>query len=273
MSINFEACEEQDKMATIEAVDFTRAETGEAARSGRIASACVSRAEAGLIIQVAEADSVIATNPPHGPYNQGQPRLTRLIDILGATGLIVILLPVLVLLAIVTSLTSVGSAFYAHSRIGKDGKRFKCYKFRSMYVGAEQRLAKLLESDPELRREWEAEHKLQQDPRVTPFGRLMRQTSLDELPQLFNVLKGDMSLVGPRPIVQDELARYGRYVSSYLAIKPGLTGLWQVSGRSRTSYRRRVAADHVYALNKCVVLDLRIIIATLPAVLMQRGAC
>lgn len=203
----------------------------------------------------------------------GWPRTSRALDLFGAIAMLIVLLPVMVLLSIATAITTSGSPIFAHPRVGRGKRIFKCYKFRTMYVDADARLLKLLEENPSMKREWEADHKLKDDPRVTAFGRFMRVTSLDELPQLLNVIKGEMSLVGPRPIVEQELLRYGKYSSSYLALRPGLTGLWQVSGRSATTYRRRVATDHVYALNKCLTLDLRILLATVPAVLKQRGAC
>lgn len=202
-----------------------------------------------------------------------QPLFYRSTDIAFSLAIIVFLLPVMILIVVAVAVTSVGSPIFAHRRIGQHGQTFDCYKFRSMYSGAEQRLARLLAEQPALREEWQRDHKLSRDPRITPLGHFLRVSSLDELPQLFNVLLGQMSLVGPRPIVQAELARYGRFSGSYLAVKPGLTGLWQVSGRSQTSYRRRVATDRLYARKKCIAFDCRIMLATVPAVLFQKGAC
>ena len=199
--------------------------------------------------------------------------LSRLMDIVLAVGMLIVLLPVMLAVAITVKLSSSGPIIFPHSRIGRNGERFKCYKFRSMYDGAEQILARLLRENAELAVEWQTLHKLENDPRVTPVGRFLRATSLDELPQLFNVLKGEMALVGPRPIVTAELERYGRYRASYLAVRPGITGLWQVTGRSGTTYRRRIATDHLYSRKKCLALDIRIILATIPAVIIQRGAC
>jgi lipopolysaccharide/colanic/teichoic acid biosynthesis glycosyltransferase len=141
-----------------------------------------------------------------------------------------------------------------------------------MAIDAEQRLAELLAQDPLARAEWDKDHKLRNDPRVTRLGAFLRKTSLDELPQLFNVLRGEMSLVGPRPIVDAEIAKYGRRFANYCAVKPGITGLWQVSGRNDTTYRARVAMDCVYARQRNVVMDGMIIAATVPAVLMRRGS-
>jgi lipopolysaccharide/colanic/teichoic acid biosynthesis glycosyltransferase len=197
---------------------------------------------------------------------------TRALDIFGSLSLAVLLLPVMFLLLVVVTIATRGSPVFAHRRVGKGGVAFNCYKFRSMCRDADVRLEKLLRDDPALRREWMLRHKLENDPRITRFGHFLRRTSLDELPQLFNVLIGDMSLVGPRPVVHDELGFYGRHLPSYLAMKPGLTGLWQVTCRSESTYRRRVAIDRVYALHKCLLLDLRILAATVPAVLSRKGA-
>jgi exopolysaccharide production protein ExoY len=197
---------------------------------------------------------------------------TRALDIFGSLSLTVLLLPVMLLLLVMVTISSKGSPVFAHRRVGKGGKAFNCYKFRSMCPDADVRLEKLLRDDPARRQEWMLRHKLENDPRITRFGQFLRRSSLDELPQLFNVLVGDMSLVGPRPVVDDELGFYGRHLPSYLAMKPGLTGLWQVTCRSESTYRRRVAIDRVYALNKCLLLDLRILAATVPAVLSRKGA-
>ncbi len=220
--------------------------------------------------------SPTAGTAPVEPVFAALPRqamLTRCVDVFGAVLLIVVLLPVFIIIALVCGMTSEGSPIFSHQRVGQGGIRFGCLKFRTMYAGSEQKLTVLLQQQPALRAEWEAGFKLRHDPRVTPFGRILRVTSLDELPQLFNVLRGDMSLVGPRPIVTAELARYGRYAESYLVMKPGLTGLWQVTGRSGSNYRHRIAADHLYALKKNALFDLRIILATVPAVLIGKGAC
>jgi exopolysaccharide production protein ExoY len=149
---------------------------------------------------------------------------------------------------------------------------FPCLKFRTMIPNADQVLRDLLESDPELRAEWVRDHKLRNDPRVTRLGRFLRRTSLDELPQLLNVLRGEMSLVGPRPVVREELLRYGRNVNTYLAAKPGITGLWQVTGRNDTDYRRRVVLDTYYVRNQNLLLDLYILLKTTGVVLGGSGA-
>ncbi|WP_310541735.1 sugar transferase [Phenylobacterium sp.] len=165
-----------------------------------------------------------------------------------------------------------GPIVFAHRRIGRGGASFPCLKFRSMAVDAEARLAEVLACDPDARAEWEKDHKLRNDPRVTKLGAFLRRTSLDELPQLFNVLAGDMSLVGPRPIVDAEIQKYGRRFQQYCAVKPGITGLWQVSGRNDTTYRARVALDCIYAKRRTAALDLAIMFNTVPAVLLRRGS-
>ena len=195
----------------------------------------------------------------------------RSLDIALSLAIAVILLPVMLLIAAAIAIADAGPVVFAHRRIGRNGRKFNCYKFRTMSVGAEANLHRMLSSSPALRHEWARGQKLVQDPRITPLGRLLRTTSLDELPQLFNVLIGDMSIVGPRPIIKSELARYGRHASDYLAVKPGLTGLWQVTRNEDTTYRRRVATDVLYVRNKSLALDCRILIATIPAVLTSRG--
>ena len=166
-----------------------------------------------------------------------------------------------------------GPAFYAHPRVGRGGRVFGCLKFRSMVIDSEARLEALLAAEPAARAEWEETRKLKQDPRVTRIGRLLRATSLDELPQLINVLKGEMSIVGPRPVTQAELDRYyGVAAAHYLSVRPGITGLWQVSGRSETSYDHRVALDVAYVSQPSLLADIRILLRTPVAVLSRRGA-
>ena len=166
-----------------------------------------------------------------------------------------------------------GPAFFAHPRVGRGGKLFGCLKFRSMVVDSQARLEALLAADPAARAEWEATRKLKNDPRITRVGRFLRATSLDELPQLINVLKGEMSIVGPRPVTQSELdSYYGAAAAHYLTVRPGITGLWQVSGRSETSYDQRVALDVAYVSQASLLADIRILLKTPAAVLSRRGA-
>lgn len=196
----------------------------------------------------------------------------RLLDVVGALALALLLSPLLVVLVLALARDR-GPTLYRHSRTGKHGKPFGCLKFRTMVPNAEQVLRDLLHNDPALRREWLRDHKLRNDPRVTAIGRFLRRTSLDELPQLWNVLKGDMSLVGPRPVVREEWARYGRHLDTYLSAKPGITGLWQVTGRSDASYRRRVALDSYYVRKRTLLMDVLILLRTVDVVLRGRGAC
>jgi len=195
----------------------------------------------------------------------------RLFDILGASLAILFLSPVIVVI-VAFSLASGRSPFYRHRRVGRGGIFFDCLKFRTMVKDADRVLQNLLDSDRHIKEEWLRDHKLRDDPRVTRFGRFLRGTSLDELPQLWNVLCGDMSLVGPRPVVPDELARYGRSTATFLSARPGITGLWQVSGRNDTDYRRRVALDVCYVRSQSAALDAYILMKTLPAVFAKSGA-
>jgi exopolysaccharide production protein ExoY len=185
---------------------------------------------------------------------------------------LLILTPLLVALCILVRSSDRGPALFRQTRVGRGGKRFTCYKFRSMVMNAEGVLADHLRSHPEAAREWQETQKLTNDPRITPVGQFLRKTSLDELPQLFNIIAGDMSLVGPRPIVPAECARYGEQLQYYFAVRPGLTGLWQVSGRSDCSYAERVALDVAYAREWSFSRDVVIIVRTVPAVLAQRGS-
>jgi exopolysaccharide production protein ExoY len=206
------------------------------------------------------------------PIRATFPSTTRLIDTtLSLIGLI-FLAPLLLLIAALVAVTDPGPVFFGHMRIGRNGRLFRCWKFRSMAVDAEQLLRELLERDPEARLEWERDHKLRKDPRITAIGQFLRKSSLDELPQLFNVLCGEMSLVGPRPIVMDEARRYGRYFADYCRVRPGITGLWQVSGRNNISYRRRVALDVSYIRSKNVGTDMAILLLTVPRVLFAKGS-
>ena len=188
----------------------------------------------------------------------------------------IMLLPVLIMLiliiAILIKLDSKGPVFYYHERVGKGGKKFKCIKFRTMVVDAEKKLKEIIEKDPEKKREWETFGKFIDDPRITRVGKFLRKTSLDELPQIINVLKGDMSLVGPRPVTEEELEKhYGKLKDYYLSVYPGITGLWQVSGRNKLSYKERVYLDVWYVLNWSIWLDFVILIKTLKEIIKPSG--
>ena len=182
--------------------------------------------------------------------------------------------PVFILLATLVRLSSPGPVFYVQKRVGRGYRRFGCIKFRTMRPNADRVLARVLSADPELRAEFERDFKLRQDPRITWIGRWLRRTSLDELPQFLNVLRGEMSVVGPRPIVDKELTRYGPYMDEVASVRPGLTGLWQVSGRNNLSYKKRVKLDLAYSRGRSFSLDLAIILRTFGVLLlpMDRGA-
>jgi len=184
----------------------------------------------------------------------------------------ILILPFLLIIALLIKISSPGPVLYGHERLGKDGKHFTAYKFRSMVTDSQERLKKLFESNPELKSEWERNHKLQNDPRVTFIGRFLRRTSIDEFPQLLNILKGEMSLVGPRPIVDEEVSRYGEDFGWIFSVRPGMTGMWQVSGRSETDYAVRVLYDTYYLQSWSVWLDIWILFMTFGAVLRGKGA-
>ncbi len=200
------------------------------------------------------------------------PIAKRALDIIGAGVGLLLLAPFFLIVALMLRADG-GPAFFAHQRVGRGGKLFGCLKFRSMVIDSQARLETLLANDPAARAEWEATRKLKNDPRITPIGRFLRSTSLDELPQLINVLRGEMSLVGPRPVQEAEIDRYyGASAAHYMAVRPGITGLWQVSGRSETSYESRVALDVSYVSRPSLLADFSILLRTPVAVLSRRGA-
>lgn len=197
--------------------------------------------------------------------------LKRAFDFTAAVLISLVASPVLLWIALRIRQSGPGVLF-AHVRIGCDGRAFPCYKFRSMVPNAQEVLAELLARDPRAKAEWEANFKLADDPRITPIGAWLRRTSLDELPQLWNVIRGDMSLVGPRPIVRKEMERYGHRIDFYKSVRPGMTGLWQVSGRSDTDYRTRVHLDTWYVKNWTLWYDIAILFKTVKVVLRRKGA-
>lgn len=197
--------------------------------------------------------------------------LKRTLDIFVSLSLLVILLPLFIYLMIKISRDG-GPALYGHLRVGMSGKKFKCYKFRSMVTNSQQVLTQILATDPQAQAEWHKNVKLKNDPRITQLGHFMRRTSIDELPQLWNVLKGEMSLVGPRPVTADELIRYRQYRKYYLAVRPGITGLWQMSGRNDLSYRERVRLDIRYIIRWSFLKDVIILAKTVYVVLFRKGA-
>ena len=187
---------------------------------------------------------------------------------------LIALLPLFVIIPVLIKLTSRGPVFYRQERLGRYGERFGIWKFRSMYADADARMARLRAEDASVNAEWTSNFKLRRDPRITPLGRFLRKTSLDEIPQLFNVISGSMALVGPRPIVRDEVRYYGATAYRiFSSVKPGITGLWQCSGRSETGYARRVLLDCQYVLNWSPWLDIWILMRTISAVFLMRGAC
>ncbi|MDR7145330.1 sugar transferase [Rhizobium sp. BE258] len=197
----------------------------------------------------------------------------RIFDIGATMVLLVLFSPLLALIALMVKLSDGGAVFYGHLRVGHNEKPFRCLKFRTMVPDSSAKLAAHLAANPAALAEWTATRKLKHDVRVTPVGRVLRKLSLDELPQLINVLQGDMSLVGPRPIIGEEMLLYGEYADSYLSSRPGLTGKWQVSGRSDTTYEERVSLDNSYVQNWTLSGDLWIILKTVPVVLFAKGAC
>jgi exopolysaccharide production protein ExoY len=226
----------------------------------------------GAIEERAVAASRAADAAVRKPAPDAGDRAGRAFDIVIALAVILFALPLLIMVALAVKTQDRGPIIFAHERVGRDGRLFRCFKFRSMVMNAEARLAEVLRNDPIAFAEWSRDHKLRQDPRITPIGDFLRRSSLDELPQLFNVLRGEMSIVGPRPIVVAEIPRYGRRFARYCAVRPGLTGLWQVSGRNDVSYRRRVAMDTLYARRKSLGWDVRLLLMTVPAVLFASGS-
>jgi Undecaprenyl-phosphate galactose phosphotransferase WbaP len=214
----------------------------------------------------------LALEIKHNLLDLWSQRLKRALDLVGTVIGGVLISPLVFAIAVLIKLDSPGPAFYGHRRLGAAGEHFLCWKFRTMHVDAERLLDKHLQDNPFLRAEWEQNQKLRDDPRVTRVGHLLRQTSLDELPQLWNVLRGEMSLTGPRPIVDAEVPKYGEVYKLYKRIKPGMSGFWQVSGRSDTSYAKRVEMDSYYVRNWSVWLDLIILARTVKSVTLGRGA-
>ena len=195
--------------------------------------------------------------------------LKRIGDVIFSLLVLTLGSPIFILIGILVKLSSPGSIFYIQKRVGRNYREFGCIKFRTMYKNADELLPNLLEKYPLMRKEFEKDFKLRHDPRITKLGRFLRRSSLDELPQFFNVLKGEMSVVGPRPIVSNEINKYSVFMEEVISVRPGLTGLWQVSGRNNLSYKKRVELDLVYARNRNFLLDLEIILLTLGVLLLS----
>ncbi|MGR3465073.1 sugar transferase [Limimaricola sp.] len=194
----------------------------------------------------------------------------RSLDLVLALLLLSTLGPIILILCLIVRLDG-GPGLFGHPRVGRNGRSFRCWKIRTMVPNAGERLEQLLASDPKAREEWERDHKLRNDPRVTRLGNFLRETSLDELPQIWNVLTGEMSLIGPRPVTETELDRYGSHRPVYLSLRPGVTGLWQVSGRNDTSYDQRVQLDAEYRQRISPRTDLAILLRTVGVVLHRTG--
>lgn len=199
--------------------------------------------------------------------------IKRIFDIVFSFTALTIGFPLFAIVALLVRFSSKGNIIYSHERIGRGGKAFRCYKFRTMHPHADQRLKDILAKDAKLKEEWEQNHKLKDDPRITFIGKFLRKTSMDELPQFWNVLKGDLSVVGPRPVVRAEVLKcYGPKAAKILSVRPGLTGLWQISGRNNTSYSKRIQLDETYIDTHSLALDCQIIAKTVPAILASKGA-
>ncbi|MEM9348793.1 MAG: sugar transferase [Pseudomonadota bacterium] len=212
-------------------------------------------------------DRAVVYDQPNAVYAKST---KRGFDLVVSIMLLPILIPIICLLYVPVRMSG-GPGFFGHKRVGRDGRIFLCWKLRTMVPDAEERLRAVLASDPEARKSWEADRKLRNDPRITKFGEFLRKTSLDELPQIFNVLKGEMSLIGPRPVTPDELDKYGASRVIYLAMRPGVTGLWQVSGRNDVSYSERVMLDRQYFATMSLRVDMTVLVRTTGAVLRRTG--
>lgn len=198
--------------------------------------------------------------------------LKRGFDLIVVIMMLLFFLPLMLIIAAAIRVESKGPVIFSHSRLGKNGKSFNCLKFRTMVINSQEVLEKILAKNPEIRSEWERDFKLKDDPRITHVGRFLRKTSLDELPQLFNVLVGQMSLVGPRPIITDEIQKYGRFYKDFTMVLPGITGLWQVSGRNDVTYEERVQLDVWYVRNWSPWIDITLLLRTISVVLGGKGA-
>ena len=229
----------------------------------------------GMGLSLASRSALRDGRPDRGDAVRARPfgdAVKTVFDRTAALAGLILLLPMFLMVAALVWLSDPGPVLYGHVRIGKGGRSFRCLKFRSMVLDGDKVLSAHLAANPEAAQEWEAVRKLKSDPRVTPLGRVLRKTSLDELPQLINVLKGEMSLVGPRPIVADEARHYGAAIRDYMAVRPGLTGLWQIGGRSDTSYAERVRLDQTYVQRRNLGLDLWVLMRTVVVVLKGRGS-
>ncbi len=218
---------------------------------------------------IAVAESISVTNP--NIRRNLYLGIKRTFDCIASLFTFIVLLPVFLIIAVAIKIESKGKVFYKHKRIGKNGKYIYVLKFRTMYTDAQERLAELLK-DPEVAKEWSENFKLHNDPRVTKVGNFLRKTSLDELPQLINIMNGDMSIVGPRPIIDGEIDKYGKMKSKFLSVTPGLTGWWACNGRSQTNYANRIRLEMYYVNHQSIGLDIKIIFKTIISVIKRDGA-
>lgn len=197
----------------------------------------------------------------------------RIFDILFSLGAILFFLPLGLIIAVLIKATSPGRIFYSCKRVGKDGQPIYCWKFRTMCEDADKKLLEILHQNPQLKQEWDTYYKLKDDPRVSGIGKILRKTSLDELPQFWNVLTGDLSVVGPRPVTEEEIKKYfGEKASKILSVRPGLTGIWQTSGRSLLTFEERIRLEESYIEMQSLIFDLKIICKTIPMMFISRGA-
>lgn len=217
-------------------------------------------------------DRILAYRTKNNLANPGNQIIKRIFDIFVCLILSIVIIPILIIIAVAIKFDSKGPIIFSHNRVGYRGKDFKCYKFRTMVANSQQVLEKMLETNPELREQWQEDFKLKDDPRITRIGKILRKSSLDELPQIFNVLKCDMSLVGPRPIVRGEIHKFGAHIKEYLMVRPGMTGLWVNSGRNDVDYDERVQMETWYVRNWSLWMDISLLFRTIPVVLGRKGA-
>jgi len=214
-------------------------------------------------------DIVIVPKIAKGASKINYISVKRIIDVIISTIGLIVLSPIFLILAIIIKLDSKGPVFFAHTRYGKDGKKFKMYKFRTMYENAQDMIN---DFTPEQMKEWKENFKLQDDPRITKVGKFLRKTSLDELPQIVNIMKGDLSIIGPRPVIEEELKKYGENKEKFLSVTPGLTGYWQANGRSSTTYEQRMEMELYYIDHISPKLDFKIFFKTIESVIKKEGA-
>jgi Undecaprenyl-phosphate galactose phosphotransferase WbaP len=227
---------------------------------------------ANIWMSVRDFDGILGLATSHRLRMSWNLAIKRCLDVSMVIAGGIIVLPFLLAIALLIKLSSPGPVLYRHKRLGQNGKEFQVYKFRSMVTNADEKLKAMLEADPKLRAEWETNFKLKDDPRITGIGKFLRRTSFDEFPQLINIIKGEMSLVGPRPVTQSEVERYGEDFYRIFSVKPGLTGLWQVSGRSDTDYEERIAYDSYYLQSWSVWIDIWVLYRTIGVVFHGKGA-